>query len=160
MKKAREDFIDLLIRYRDIKMHNITVVFDGCKSVISTNQATVRGNVKVIYSDQSCADDVIKEIISKERREWIVVSSDRDIIRHAWHVNSIPVPSDRFLEIILRQVEQKRRSEKNKIEDKKNSEEFLCVNFKDDFEVSQYQKGNPYRLSKRDKAIRRVIDKL
>lgn len=160
MKKARDEFIDLLIQYRNIKMHDITVVFDGYKNGIGVGEAAVRGNVEVIYSDQGRADDVIKGIISKERREWIVVSSDRDIVRHAWHVNSIPVPSDRFLELILKQLEKKRRSEEDKATSKKDSEEFSYINFKDNFEVQQSQKGNPYRLSKKDKAVRRAMNKL
>jgi hypothetical protein len=40
---------------------------------------------------------VIKRIIASVKKEWLVVTSDRDIAGAAWASGSIPVPSDAFL---------------------------------------------------------------
>src|SRR5208282_4342359 len=101
MEKAREELIDLMARYKLIKPHDITVVFDGYKAGRGNESKAVRGGVTVIYSKLAeKADEVIKRIITEDRKEWIVVSSDRDIANHAWAVNSIPVPSDVFIRIV------------------------------------------------------------
>lgn len=155
MEKARDGLIDLLIDYKKIKSHDITVVFDGYKSGSGVEGVAVRGGIKIIYSRLAeRADDVIKRIITKERKEWIVVSSDRDIANYSWSVNSIPIPSERFFDIVSRQVGQD-ASESNKEHKGKHS-------YKDseESEYSSIQKGNPYKLSKKEKAIRRALSKL
>ena len=81
--------IDALIEYGKRKSHDLTVVFDGWRTGQGQESRTVIGGVKVIYSRiGDKADSVIKRMISAERREWIVVTSDREIADHAW--------SDRF----------------------------------------------------------------
>lgn len=154
MEQARDRFVNLLINYRKIKTHDITVVFDGYKSGATTETVSVRGGVKVIYSKLGeKADNVIKRIISSDRKEWIIVSNDRDIVKHAWSVHSIPVPSEEFLDIISRQAEQKDFLGTP-------SAEFL---YKDDEDVPEHlrlQKGNPHKLSKKEKALRRALGKL
>lgn len=155
MEKARDGFVDLLMDYKKIKTHDITVVFDGYKSGAGTEHVAVRGGVKIIYSRLGeRADDVIKRIISKDRKEWIVVSNDRDIANHAWSVNSIPIPSERFFEIVSRHAGQ--------VFEKTNEEtvdELSCKDFEED-EYSHASKGNPCQLSKKEKAIRRALSKL
>lgn len=155
MEKARDGFVDLLIDYKKIKAHDITVVFDGYKSGAGTEYVAVRGGVKIIYSRLGeRADDVIKRIISKDRKEWIVVSNDRDIVNHAWSVNSIPIPSERFFEIVSRQVGQGAEQT-----DKETADEFSYKDFEED-EYPRASKGNPCQLSKKEKAIRRALSKL
>jgi predicted RNA-binding protein with PIN domain len=155
MEKARDGFVDLLIYYKKIKAHDITVVFDGYKNGAVTEHIAVRGGVKIIYSRLGeRADDVIKRIISKDRKEWIVVSNDRDIVNHAWSVNSIPIPSERFFEIASRHAGQRVEQTNEETVD-----ELFCKDFEED-EYSHASKGNPYQLSKKQKAIRRALGKL
>lgn len=155
MEKVRDEFVDLLIDYKKIKAHDITVVFDGYKSGAGTEHLAVRGGVKIIYSRiAERADDVIKRIITNERKEWIVVSSDRDIVNHAWSVNSIPIPSERFFEMVSRQAGQVVKQTKEETAD-----ELFYKDFEED-EYSHASKGNPCQLSKKEKAIRRVLSKL
>lgn len=155
MEKARDSFIYLLIDYKKMKAHNITVVFDGHKSGAGVEHVAIRGGVKVIYSRLGeRADDVIKRIISRDRKEWIVVSNDRDIVNYAWSVNSIPIPSERFFDIVSKQVGQNTSQVKEGFID-----ELLYKDLEDD-DYSYASKGNPYRLSKKEKAIRRALGKL
>ncbi len=155
MEKARDGLVDLLIDYKKIKAHDIVVVFDGYKSGVGVEQATVRGGIKIIYSRLGDkADDVIKRIVSKERKEWIVVSGDRDIVNYAWSLNSIPIPSGRFFEIVSKHA--------GRVFEKTNEETADELSYKD-FEEDEYShasKGNPCQLSKKEKAIRRALSKL
>lgn len=145
LEKARGDFIDLLIKYKTAKNHYIAVVFDAYKSGDKSEQISFSGGLKIIYTRLGeTADDVIKRIISEERREWIVVTSDRDVIKHTWSVNSIPVPSDIFLDILQRGS----YCLENSLEDV------------EDIEDNKPQKGSPYRLSKKDRAVRKALSKI
>jgi predicted RNA-binding protein with PIN domain len=154
MEQARDRFVNLLINYRKIKPHNITVVFDGYKSGAGIEHVSASGGVKIIYSRlNEKADEVIKRILSSDRKKWIVVSDDRDIAKHAWSVNSIPIPSERFFEIVSRQVEQKDFLGHPPAEFLYKDEEDVC-------EHIRFQKGNPHKLSKKEKAVRRALSNL
>jgi hypothetical protein len=136
--------IDSLIEYRKRKGHDMTVVFDGWKTGAAQENQSVTGGIKVIYSRiGEKADFVIKRIISSDRREWIVVTSDRDIVNHAWALGSIPVSAEDFLVAIEKGIP-------SYLDEKENDEEY----------IEPQRKGNPRRLSKKEKAIRRVLSKL
>ena len=135
------------MEYFKRKEHDITVVFDGWKGGGSAENYSVRGGVRIIYSRLGeKADSVIKRIISAEKKEWIVISSDRDIAAHAWSTGSVPVPSETFMELIGKSVLQ--YQEADEIEDY------------DDYGIDTSRKGNPGRLSKKEKAIQRALSKL
>ncbi len=143
LKKQREILIDSLIAYGKKKGHNITVVFDGWRTGQEQESRTVIAGVKVIYSRiGDKADDVIKRMISAERREWIVVTSDREIAGHAWQTGSIPVSSDDFLNAL-------RTKDLSDIEEE-YEEEY----------IEPGRKGSPRQLSKKEKAVRRALSKL
>jgi len=104
----------------------------------------VTGGIKVIYSRiGEKADFVIKRIISSDRREWIVVTSDRDIVNHAWALGSIPVSAEDFLKAIEKGIP-------SYLDEKENGEEY----------IKPQRKGNPRRLSKKEKALRKALSKL
>lgn len=155
IEKTREEFVDLLVEYKKMKPHDITLVFDGHKSGAGIENVAVRGGVRIIYSKLGVrADDVIKRIISNERREWIVVSSDRAVANHAWSVDSIPVPSDKFFDIISKHAHINGRPEETGKE-----AAGMDTDDEDDSET-RHQKGNPHRLSKKEKAVKRALSKL
>jgi predicted RNA-binding protein with PIN domain len=100
--------------------------------------------VKIIYSRiGDKADTVIKRILSSHRREWIVITSDRDIADHAWSAGSIPVTSEAFLSVFQRHVWSVHDEEEDR----------------DDYPGDR-RKGNPRQLSRKDKAVRRALQKL
>jgi len=99
----------------------------------------------VIYSRTGeKADSVIKKIISGQRHGWIVVTSDRDISVHAWASGAVPISGENFLRFF-----------RNKVVSYPDREEY---------EDNEYQeprkKGSPRKLSKKEKAIRRALNKL
>ena len=132
-----------LIEYRKGSGHDITVVFDGWKTGEARESQSVTGGIKVIYSRiGEKADSVIKRVVSSDRREWIVVTSDRDIADHTWASGSIPVPSEDF----LRATERKTAS-------------FFGEEDEEGYPEPQ-RKGSSRKLSRKEKALRRALSKL
>lgn len=141
----RDKLIRLLTEYKRIKGHDITVVFDGWKSGGHREASMVAGGVRVIYSRLGeTADSVIKRMIEREKREWIVVSSDREIAAYAWSCGAVSVPTERFEEAL------------------RNASTSVSGDFEilDDYEAVPDRRGNPRRPSKKEKALLRALRKL
>ena len=103
------------------------------------------GGVRVIYSKLGeKADSVIKRMISSDKREWIVVTSDRDIADHAWRCGSVVVSSEEFQNVL----EKPGRIDSGDFE------------FLEEEDYEPEKKGSPRKLSKKEKAKRRAISKL
>lgn len=137
------------------------MVFDGYKAGRGNEHRSVIGGVTVIYSGLGeRADEVIKRIITEDRMEWLVVSSDREIARCAWAVNSVAVPSDEFVRIVLSREASGRGLSSKAGSEADGSDDSAEMKDPDDEEVAHACKGNPYRLSKRERAVRRALSKL
>ncbi len=127
------------------------VVFDGWKGGSNLETSSIMGGVKVVYSRLGeKADSVIKRIVSSERREWIVVSSDREVAAHAWATGSVPIPSEEFLPYMEEAVSGFphviHHTEPGKDEE--------------DEEGYGFRRGKPRKRSKKEKAIERALGKL
>jgi hypothetical protein len=150
MQSQRERLVEQLIEYRKKKEHDITLVFDGWKGGQGRETRTVTGGITVIYSGLGeRADDVIRKIVSRRERKWIVVSSDREVENAAWKYSCVPVKSDDFYDALVRSVKE--------VSERSDNEELW-----DDEEEEYYQppKGNPRKLSKKQKEIKRVLQRL
>jgi hypothetical protein len=73
-----------------------------------------------------------------------VITSDREIADHAWASGSIPVSSEKFLNAF------ERKSPLSSDEGEYDDNEY----------IEPQRKGNPRKLSKKDKAIKRALSKL
>jgi predicted RNA-binding protein with PIN domain len=145
LEKQRNKLIESLIEYHKRKGHDITVVFDGWRTGGAQENHSVIGGITVIFSRLGeKADSVIRRIISNERRLWIVVTSDRDIAARAWASGSVPISSEDFMNAV----------EKIQTEKKNIYEEY------DEEYVQTSRKGNPKKLSKKEKAIKNTLGKL
>ncbi|MDP3260976.1 MAG: NYN domain-containing protein [Thermodesulfovibrionales bacterium] len=145
LESQRQRLVERLAEYKKIKGHNITVVFDGWKSGSGAESHSVTGGIKVIYSRLGeKADAVIKRIISSEKKQLIVITSDREIADHAWANGSVVVSSDEFSDILGKPL-------------KVETGEFDMI---DEDEYEPPKKGSPRRLSKKEKAKMRAISKL
>ncbi len=141
----RGSLISLLAGYRKIKGHDITVVFDGWKSGSRTEERLNADGVKVVYSRLGeKADAVIARIICAERKEWVVVSSDREIELQAWSCGSVPVPSEKFRAVIENPGRVARGDYEPLDEDREQPE----------------RKGRARTPSRKEKALLRVLKKL
>ena len=146
LNSQRKELIQLLIEYNRIKGHDITIVFDGWKSGSGREEQFTAGGIRVIYSRLGeKADAVIKRIISRERQEWIVISSDREISSHAWACGAVPVPSAKFQSLI----------EKS---DLSKAGKYDLID--EDYDDGRQRKGNPLKPSKKEKTLMRILKKL
>jgi len=80
LEKGRDALIHDLARYRDLKRHKVTVVFDGHHAIALPTSAgrrsTVRG-VSVVFSRHGQeADDIIRETCAREGSSAVVVTGD------------------------------------------------------------------------------------
>ena len=85
-------------------------------------------------------------MIEQDRKEWVVITSDREIMDHAWKHGSVPVPSDQFMS---------RLEHAEADNDLKGNDEFFEEN-----DSTQLRKGSPRQRSKKEKALIRVLNKL
>ena len=118
-------------------------------------------------------------MIEKERREWVVVTSDREIMDHAWKNSSVPIPSDQFREILD-------RNDRHNIPRSPDAPALPCTpssakstgesgkegkgdgrytndrsgRYPDEEYCEPPQKGNPRQRSKKEKALIRILNKL
>lgn len=101
--------------------------------------------MRVIYSRLGeKADSVIKRIITSEKRQWVVITSDRDIADYAWPNESVAISSEEFTDIL-------EKSERVTSENLESLEE-------EEYEL--HRKGNPKKPSKKEKARKRALGKL
>ena len=94
---GREALIDMLVEYKKLKHHKVTIVFDGINApLFSNNRDQVKG-IKIIFSRQGeSADAVIKRMAAREREKALVVSSDRDIVNFAASRGAATISSPEF----------------------------------------------------------------
>jgi predicted RNA-binding protein with PIN domain len=148
-EKARQDLIVQLDRYASMKMHSITVVFDGWKNGQAAETKKRLGDVTVIYSSLGeKADSVIKNMLSSATKPWIVVSSDREIYDFARKKYFVALKADEFAGKLSSALVAGDTEEKPYDED-------------EDFDPKRAgKKGNPNKLSKEDKRRIEALKKL
>ena len=94
---GREALLDTLAAYRRIKLHKITVIFDGTNAPpFSQNENQIKG-IKVKFSRKGeLADSLIKRMVNREREKALVVSSDLDIVNFAAAKGAATIGSSDF----------------------------------------------------------------
>jgi predicted RNA-binding protein with PIN domain len=146
MEAERERLVSALSEYQRRKGHEITVVFDGWKDGGGRESVKTAGGVRVVYSALGeKADSVIKRTVTADR-QWIVVTSDREIQKHAWARGSVAVGSEEFIRIL----ERGGTGEGHYDEEDEDEEEY----------DHRPRKGNPRKTSRRRKALERALRKL
>jgi predicted RNA-binding protein with PIN domain len=141
-----------------VRGHEITVVFDGHSGYSARNTVSREGDIEIIFSRiASKADDVIKAKVERDKRYYIVVSSDREIADFAWSHGSVPVSSEDFADRLERALGKGISEEQDEVID-----EFMEKMLLDEYDVEEraQRKGSSRRLSKRQKAIVRALEKL
>jgi len=151
LEKERSKLIEDLSKYSKKTGHDVTVVFDGWKNGMGAETNMMIGGVKVTYSRLSeKADRVIMRIISSGQKAWIVVSSDREIADFARSKGAAPITSDEFRYKLYSPIETAEDSEEEPVEDDDEETDIKpgCM------------KGNPWKLSKKEKMKARTLKKL
>ena len=99
LQEGREALLDLLVAYKKIKRHKITVVFDGTDDYSLYRQRDQSKGIQVLFSRRGeTADAVIKHMAAQEREGALVVSSDRDVVSFAASCKAAFMRSPEFME--------------------------------------------------------------
>lgn len=153
LQKQREFLIKKLIRYSELKKHQIILVFDGYKSGYPERKVFNHGNLKIVYTGQGeTADEFIYSFLRVIKNEWVVVSSDRSIQKEAWSKNAIPLNSEDFERIMEGSIREENKSPESEKE----------INQKEYYDKTEKntKKGNPNQLSRKEKVLLRIMEKL
>ena len=96
---GRHGLLNLLVTYKKIRHHQITLVFDGRDAPAHYAAQDRYHGICIKFSrSPELADDVIKDLVEKERERAVVVTSDRDIMRFAHEKGAAAIPSVQFEE--------------------------------------------------------------
>ncbi|MBN1573460.1 MAG: NYN domain-containing protein [Deltaproteobacteria bacterium] len=100
MRAARSGLINDLIRYRKVRGHAVTVVFDAVKAGGVERVVERSAGINVIFTKgEERADDVIVELVEKAAGvERVVVTSDREVVRASERRGAASISSESFIE--------------------------------------------------------------
>ncbi len=159
LEKARKELIEKLLKYSDLKNHQIMLVFDGWKSGQKDQTRVTARHVTVIYSRLGeKADNVIKRTLSSSSKPWIVVSSDREVSDYAARKDFAAVSSAEFEEKLFMALN--RIKYDAPVLDPPSDEELLKYYEDEDDAPPSPSKGNPRMLSKKQKKKLQALKKL
>ena len=112
------------------------VVFDGAPVPAP---ASSEGRVRVVFSrPPERADDVLMRLAAQYREGAVVVSSDRAVRSAAWRAGSTALEAEQFLSAVDGE-----RPDADEVDDE-----------------PAVKRGNPHRLSREQRAIRRALARL
>jgi predicted RNA-binding protein with PIN domain len=98
LEMRRKGLLDLLAAYVQVRPLRIRVVFDGTGGASRSPQRETYQGLEVVYSAAGAtADDAIRQTLRQRDREWLVVSSDREVAAAARQLGLASVGSADFL---------------------------------------------------------------
>ena len=99
LQLGRDALVEMLVAYKKLKRHQITVVFDGAaQPSLYGSRDRVKG-IAIRYSQGGeRADDLIRRMAQQERSRALVVSSDREVMSAAESAGATVVSSAAFEE--------------------------------------------------------------
>ncbi len=152
LEEGREALLSLLRDYRRVSASrpDITVVFDGKRNPGGETSTRVHG-IKVLFSRGEIADDLILRLLDGEMRGATLVTSDRALGEAARERAGAVLRSGEFagrLELAMA-AEGETGVAGETGDDRENPKPH-----------SSKKKGNPRRLSKKERSKRRSLDKL
>jgi predicted RNA-binding protein with PIN domain len=149
LEQGREALLERLTAYHEVRNHPITVVFDGWGGFNLSSTRTRHAGITVIYTAQGQTADEWIQAKVKKVPYGAVVTSDREIQRHAERAGLVAIPSREFehrMEMALRGDTER---------DIMDSEEWEEEEF-----VQAKRKGSAWQLSKKEKKRRAILEKL
>ncbi len=145
IQQGREALIELLVQYKKMKGHRITVVFDGTNAPSFFQKGDRIKGIEVLFSKSGeTADRVIKNMASREKEKAVVVSSDREILDYVNSKGSASLSSEKFESMISMAAHM----------DHDPDDEYTG------WVPTTKKKGPSRRLSKKDRKIRKKTIKL
>jgi hypothetical protein len=170
LQKLREQAINFLSKYYNVKRNKVIVVFDGYNTEEPCESKYNRQNIEVIYSKKDeKADDVIVRLAKNIGGSLLIVTNDNDIRRRASGADCSCLDVDEFTALIERIIGQdsidgSKGNTRNTAQAMPDGEE----EYYEEDEISSRRcggrsgakKGNPHRLSKKERLKIKKIKKI
>lgn len=164
LERERINLIERLKRYSSVKGHLIVIVFDGHRTGQTDREVKNIQGIRIIYTKTGeSADDFITSLIKDSKLQWVVITSDRSIQKEAWSHNCIPIDSQIFEKAIYRTIKDAEtplipshsinETTITKISDEDKPEE-------ENIYIPTPKKGSSKKLSKKEKSIMRILERL
>jgi len=97
LELGRDALLECLRKYKRVRSHRITVVFDAANKPLLAEQRSQDKGIKIIYSGQGeTADTVIKRICRNEGEKVLLVTTDRELASYAEARGSVAMDSEDF----------------------------------------------------------------
>lgn len=101
LEQSRNQLINRLARYRQVKPVPLTVVFDGWRSGSASETQLIQDGITIVYSRLGeKADAVVIRLARSKGQGAVVVSSDREIRRAVERFAAVAIYAQEFYEII------------------------------------------------------------
>jgi predicted RNA-binding protein with PIN domain len=143
LEHRRDSLVQQLASYRKHKGHNITVVFDGWRSGSIDEVQQKRDGIGIIYSRLGeKADSVIVRLARKQGAGCVVVTSDREVRSEVERFGVVAFYAGEFKEML------------RNLGGRFDAQEPDCS------QPRSPKKGNPRRLSKKERKRREKLNKL
>jgi len=105
LELARESLLERLRRYKRVRSHRVTVVFDAASGTGAPARSGQEKGIRVVFSGRNeTADTVIKRMCEKEGGKFTLVTSDRELGRYAASFGAVVIDVEEFegkLEMVL-----------------------------------------------------------
>jgi predicted RNA-binding protein with PIN domain len=148
LEAERESLLSLLAEYRGLSQHRLTVIFDGGQACGNPRRQRYQG-VEVVYSPLGrLADQVLVEFAHRHGSGITVVTSDREVASQSEGFGAVTLASDLFWSRLLSSL----AAGGDGVEDEdegRNAGRHLTR-----------KKGNPRKLSRRERQRRKRLERL
>lgn len=150
LEAGREGLIKLLQAYKKSApdTHSIMVIFDGKGGAGAPEREKKTGGIAVRFSRGEIADNLILRLLRKEKRGAVLVTSDRALGEAAAEHASAVIRTGEFTDRLLQAQFMD--------EEDRGGEEGPSPRQR----LSTKKKGNPRKLSKKDRQKQRTLKKL
>lgn len=143
LEQKRNSLVQQLVNYHKNKGHGVTVVFDGWRSGSIDELEQKRDGICIVYSRLGeKADSVIVRRARRQSTGCVVVSSDREVRNAVERLGAVALYAGEFKDMLYH------------IRRSFDDEEL------DDAPRGTSKKGNPRRLSKKERKRREKLNKL
>jgi len=152
LEEGRNELIRRMVRYKRLKSHRLTIVFDGWIGGSPNEERTREGGITIIYSRLGeKADEVIKRIARKRGgEEIVVVTSDGGVAAAISRTSGVTISSPEFEDKVRMEEEEAVLFEKG----------MLAEDDDDDPMVGTKKKGPSRRISKKERLKQKRFKKL
>ena len=145
LERKRHSLVQQLISYHENKGHAVTVIFDGWRSGSIDEVEQKRDGITIVYSRLGeKADNVIIRRARKQSSGCVVVTSDREVRNAVERLGAVALYAGEFRDMLSSGVQ--------------------AYSFDDeelhDESRKMPKKGNPNRLSKKERKRREKLNKL